>query len=332
MTTIRDLANHCGVSTATVSRALAGKEYIREELRHQIQQAAEELGYRPNLVARNLRSSSSTTIGLVVADVQNPFFTRICRAVEDEALRQGYAVFLCNSDEDADKEQMYLRHLADENVAGVIVAPTGRTKPEQLTALKLPMVLIDRPLKLKDADSVLIDNAQACFELTRHMIDQGRRKICGLFGSQSLTAVERVRGFWQAVEQSGIDREGCKVLNLPPREEEGYRATVALLAEHPEVDALIVSNGLTAAGVFRALRESGRRCPEQIRFATFDEAAWTSLVEPPVTVIEQPTYEIGLTAAELLLQRIKDPARAQRRLVLQHGMRVRASSVGYSAG
>jgi LacI family fructose operon transcriptional repressor len=328
MTTIRDLAQHCGVSTATVSRALAGKDYIREELRQQIQKAAEELGYRPNLVARNLRSSRSTTIGLVVADVQNPFFTRICRAVEDEALRQGYAVFLCNSDEDTGKEEMYLRHLIDENVAGIILAPTGKTvrSPATLKTLHLPLAVIDRAVKGDIADSVLIDNAHASFELTRHLIEQGCRRIGGLFGANSQTGQERACGFWQAIEQAGLQREDCLEKDIAPREEEGYKVTRELLSGHPELDGLLVSNGLAAIGAYRAVIESGIPCPQQLAFATFDEAAWTSLVRPAVTVIEQPTYEIGVTATELLLRRIEDPTRSHRRLVLQHQLLVRASS------
>jgi LacI family fructose operon transcriptional repressor len=328
MTTIRDLAQHCGVSTATVSRALAGKDYIREELRQQIQAAAQQLGYRPNLVARNLRSSRSTTIGLVVADVQNPYFTRICRAVEDEALRHGYAVFLCNTDEDAIKEELYLRHLVDENVAGIILAPTGKTAstPATLKSLHLPLVVIDRPVKANVADSVLIDNVQAAFDLTRHLLDQGWRRIAGLFGANSPTGQYRARGFWQAIEERGIDRNGCTEHFIAPREEDGYRVTQELLAAQPRPDALLVSNGLAAIGAYRALMESGVRCPEEIAFAAFDEAAWTSLVRPAVTVIEQPTYEIGSAATELLLKRIEDLSRSHRQLVLRHRLVVRDSS------
>ena len=326
MTTIRDVAQHCGVSTATVSRALAGKDYIRQELREQIQQAATEMGYRPNLVARNLRSAKSTTIGLVVADVQNPFFTRICRAVEDEALRQGYAVFLCNSDEDAAKETLYLRHLIDENVAGIILAPTGKTLPETLGTLSMPLVILDRPVKAPEADLVLIDNFQASYDLTMHLIEQGRRQIFSLSNAHSTTGKERVRGFWAAIDEAGLSHEQCRVIPLAPREEEGYRVTAELLAGVSQVDGLLVSNGLTATGVYRALMESGKKCPQEIAFATFDESAWTVLVRPAVTVIEQPTYEIGHTAAELLLKRIEDPGRSRRRMVLDHRLVARAST------
>jgi len=327
MTTIRDVARHCGVSTATVSRALTGKDYIREELREKIRAAASELGYRPNLVARNLRSNRSTTIGLVVADVQNPYFTRICRAVEDEALRRGYAVFLCNTDEEPSKEDLYLRHLVDENVAGIILAPTGKTarSAAALNKLPMPLVIIDRPVPHATADTVLIDNAHACEELTRHLIAQGRQRITGLFGANSATGTARAEGFQHALQAAGLPDDPARRIFLAPREEDGYRTVCEILRSPDMPDAILVSNGLAAVGAYRALMESGVRCPEQVAFAAFDDAAWTSLVRPAVTVIEQPTYEIGTAAAELLAQRIDDPGRSQRRLVLRHRLIVRES-------
>lgn len=327
MTTMRDLARHCGVSTATVSRALTGKDYIREELRTQICDAARELGYRPNLVARNLRSNRSTTIGLVVADVQNPYFTRICRAVEDEALRRGYAVFLCNTDEDPAKEELYLRHLIDENVAGVILAPTGKsTQVEQMIrTLDLPLVIIDRPLDKLDADMVLIDNTQAAEELARHLLRHGCRRIVGLFGAHSITGTARATGFEHAFAADEQTGDTMRKLFLAPREEEGYRVVAELLRDKNRPDAIFVSNGLVAIGAYRALIESGVRCPEEVAFAAFDDAAWASLVRPSVTVVEQPTYEIGVSAAELLVKRIEDPARSKRRMVLRHQLIVRES-------
>jgi LacI family fructose operon transcriptional repressor len=327
MASIRDVAEQCGVSTATVSRALAGKQHIRDEVRKRVLEAAQRLDYRPNRAARNLRSNQSSNIGLVVSDIQNPFFTSICRAVEDAALKAGFAVFLCNTDEDPEKEALYLRHLAEENVAGIIFAPTGKMArdSEKMSELSMPLVVIDRPMGKELADTVVIDNAQAAFDLTEHLILHGRTRIAGVFGAQSSTGQERRKGFQMALQKHGLTEKKKLVLSVPPREEEGYKAVREMLSLPEPPDAVLASNGLLGLGAYRALMESGKKCPEEVSFAAFDEAAWTSLVKPSVTVLEQPTYEIGSTAAALLLMRIEDPKRAIRQVELKHKLLIRHS-------
>jgi LacI family fructose operon transcriptional repressor len=333
MVGISDVAKQAGVSTASVSRVLAGKS-VRDDVRRRVTVAVEALGYRPNRVARNLRSSRSTTIGLVVADVQNAYFTQVCRAVEDAASQGGYAVFLCNSDEDPAKEATYLRLLRDENVAGVILAPTA----EGLAALgpaadrRMPVVVIDRPPTRSAAgaagaavDSVVVDNVAAAAELTAHLLGHGRRRVAGLFGATSATGRERHKGFVAAHAAAGVAVDDRLVRFVAPREAAGRAAAADLLAAADPPDALVTSNGVLAAGAFRALAESGRRCPRDVAFATFDETTWASLVRPAVTVVEQPTREIGRTAAELLLARIEDPDRAARQVILPYRLVVRES-------
>lgn len=329
MASMRDVADRCGVSIATVSRALAGTSPVSEDVLRRIHQAVQDLGYRPNRVARNLRSNQSSTIGLVVADIQNPFFSGIGRAVEDAALQHGYAVFLCNTDEDPEKEELYLRHLADENVAGIIYAPTNKAqktlasgKPTELT---MPVVVIDRAVVREHTDLVLIDNHAAAVELAEHLIGHGRRRIAGLFGAKSPTGAERRRGFHTAMERHGIPVHEDLQRLLAPFEEEGYRAAQELLLRQEPPDAFFVSNGQLAVGAYRALIESDLRCPEDVAFASFDEASWTSLVRPAVTLIAQPTRDIGKAAVELLLGRISEPHRPVRQLVLGHELRLRRS-------
>ncbi len=329
MTSMREVADRCGVSIATVSRALAGTGRVSEDVARRIQKAVQELGYRPNRVARNLRSNQSTTIGLVVADIQNSFFAGIGRAVEDAALEHGYAVFLCNTDENPEKEELYLRHLADENVAGIIYAPTNKAlkslnsgKPAELA---MPVVVIDRAVVRDDTDLVQIDNHAAARELAEHLIGHGRRRIAGLFGAKSSTGTERRRGFLTALERHGILSDDTLQRLLPPFEDEGYRAARELLRRPDPPDAIFVSNGQLAVGAYRALIESGLRCPDDVAFACFDEAAWASLVTPSVTLIAQPTRDIGKAAVELLLGRIAEPHRPVRQLVLGHELRLRRS-------
>jgi LacI family fructose operon transcriptional repressor len=328
MASIKEVAEHAQVSTASVSRVLAGK-ITRDEVRRRVMKSVEALNYRPNRVARSLRSNKSTTIGLVVADIQNTYFTQICRAVEDTASRSGFAVFLCNSDEDPAKEATYLSLLRDENVAGAIVAPTAETvrtlRADSL--VQLPLVMIDRHPGRLAVDSVVLDNVGAATELAGHLLSHGRRRIAGLFGANSATGTERHQGFVAAHHAMTLEPIAELTRFVPPRQDDGYTAAMALLAMSHPPDAIVTSNGLLAAGAFRAIAERGLSCPEKIAFASFDDTTWAPMVSPAVTVIEQPTYEIGQTATELLLARIQNPTRAVRSVTLPYRL-IRRQSCG----
>jgi len=327
VTSIKDVADAAGVSTATVSRVLADKPHVRPEIRNQVLAVVEQLNYRPNRVARSLRAQKSTIIGLIVSDIRNPFFTWVSRAVEDAAYQHGYSLFQCNADEDPDKEAMYLDLMQDENVAGVILSPTRETADvfAEKVKLDIPMVVIDRRVRGVDVDSVVIDNVEAARKIVSHLITDGHRRIGAMFGMGSTTGRERHDGFRQALEAHGLDLHPELVSYVNAREEEGYQTTQKLLnLAHPP-DAIFTSNAVLSAGAFRALRESGRRIPADIAFASFDETTWASLVDPAITVIEQPTDEIGQTATELLLNRIEEPDRPTREVILKGKLIVRHS-------
>jgi LacI family fructose operon transcriptional repressor len=327
MTSVKKVAEEAGVSTATVSRVLSDKPHVRPELRQRVLAAMQNLGYRPNLVARSLRVQKSSIIGLIVSDIRNPFFTYVSRAVEDVAHAQGMSTFLCNSDENPDKEILYLEQMRGEIVAGIIFSPTRQIADtfSELVVADQPMVVIDRRVNNADVDSVMIDNVESAYRLAEHLIMHGYRRIAALFGIASTTGRERRKGFVQALRDHAIEPDPKLVSFINAREEDGYQATLKLLALPDRPEAIFTSNGLLATGTFRALRESGLAIPDEIAFATFDDTPWAGLVEPPVTVMQQPTYEIGKTAAELLLERIQDPSRPTRQVVLQSTLVIRRS-------
>jgi LacI family fructose operon transcriptional repressor len=327
MPSIKEVADVAGVSTATVSRVLADKPHVRPEIRERVLAAVDMLNYRPNRVARSLRVQQSNTIGLIVADIQNPFFTSVSRAVEDIAYKQGLSIFLCNTDENPDKEAMYLDLMQDESVAGVIIAPTSPTADSFAEKVKLavPMVVIDRRVRGVEVDSVLLDNVEAACQIVGHLLDDGYRRIGAIFGVGGTTGRERREGFVQAFKERGLKPAFELVSQVEAREEEGYKATQRLLSLPEPPQAIFTGNGLLAAGALRAIREPHLAVPTQIAFASFDETAWTELVEPAVTVIKQPTYEIGQTAAELLLKRLEEPARPTREVILKGKLIVRQS-------
>ncbi|MET9264097.1 LacI family DNA-binding transcriptional regulator [Amycolatopsis sp. NPDC004079] len=306
MATISDVAARAGVSTATVSRTLNGKSTVDPELAARVLEAAEELGYHPNGLARNLRRQETAVLALIISDVENPFFTSIARGVEDLAQVSGYSVVLCNSDENEDKERRYLDVALQERVAGVLLSPTGpTTNVTRLRRLGTPVVAVDRPLPGTDGDQVLVDTRRAARQATRHLVANGYRQVACLTGPSGVrTADDRLAGYFDAVgEENAVYRRA------EYRAEGARRAAGDLLDQPTPPDALLVANSTMAIGVLEALAERSLRAGRDIGIVSFDDAPWTTLIDPPLTVVAQPAYEIGRVAAQLLLARIADSTR-----------------------
>ena len=326
MVSIKDVAEAAGVSTATVSRVLSNGLHVRPEVRERVMATVERLGYRPNLVARSLRSQQSSTIGLIVSDISNPFFTAISRAVEDTAYEQGFSVLLCNTDENPEKEAIYLNLMRDTAVAGAIMSPTRQIIANFADSnLPFPIVVVDRSISNGDIDAVLLDNVDAAYRLITHLVEQGYKRI-GALCSEMSTGLERQVGYEKALRAHGLAPKSEYMKYVPPKAEAGYTATLKMLDLAEPPDALFTVNSLIAEGALQAIRERNLTIPDDIALVSFDETTWSSLVQPAITLIAQPTYEIGKTAAELLMQRIADPGRPTRQVILKGQLLVRGSS------
>jgi len=327
--TIEDVARRAGVSTATVSRVLAGRPHVRDALRVRVQEAIQALNYRPSRVAQSLRVQRSRIIGLIISDIQNPFFTAIVRAVEDVAQQRGFSVMLCNSDESAAKEAAYIDLMLDEQVSGLIVSPAAADNDiyRRLAAAQVPIVVIDRRVENPLGDMVIADNVQASFEIVSHLITNGYRRIGAVLGvPDASTGAERYEGYVRALTAHGIAVDPALVRQGMPRSNFGHALTLELLRlDHPP-DAIFTGNNLLTIGALRAIDELGLRIPEDVALAAFDEMEWMFLVKPALTVVAQPTYAMGKKAAELLLQRIADPSRPPQEILLQPTIQVRESS------
>jgi LacI family fructose operon transcriptional repressor len=324
---IKDVAQAAGVSVTTVSRVLSNNGPVRDAVRARVLAAIEQLGYRPNAAARRLRSGDTATIGLIVSDVRNPFFTEVSRAVEDAAYQQGLRVILCNTDENPEKEAMYLRLMEEERVTGVIYSPTHDAAQRfSAQAYDFPVVMIDRAGPAGSADAVVLDNRDACARLVEHLVARGYRRIAGLFGNASTTGRERHAGFVEALRRHDLPAEAQFV---EPNPDSAWRHASAWLAQGGPAcpDALVASNGLLLLGAYRALRaHAARPSAVAMALAGFDNDAWTELVSPGVTVIAQPVYEIGRNAMQLLMQRLAEPAMSTRTLVLPGELVIRGST------
>lgn len=324
MAQIKDVAKRAGVSVASVSRVLAGHAGVSESIRQRVTAAVEALDYRPDLAARRLRSRQTDTIGLIVSDIRNPFFTEVSRAVEDVAYQHRLRVILCNADEDPEKEALYLDLMRDENVRGVILSPTLATlagfRPSDYP---FPVVLVDRCDRDTAADAVVLDNVDAAYRLTAHLIDSGYRRNVFFYGTTSATGRQRREGYAAAMAAHGLDAQAEA---LPATVDRARTAARERLRRRPLPDALVASSGLILLGLTEALREAQLRFPDAVALAGFDDLPWTRLVEPGITVIAQPIYDIGRAAIELLLQRIAQPEQAVRRIVLRGELVARGST------
>lgn len=327
MASIKDVAHAAGVSTATVSRVLSNKPHVRPAIRERVMQTVKKLDYRPNRAARSLRTQQTNTIGLIVSDIRNSYFTSLSRAVEDVAYDQGISVYLCNTDENPQKEAMYLESMHAENVAGIIFSPTRQAADNFLELnLKMPTVIVDRSVKSPDVDSIGIDNVTAGYRLTQHLIENGYQRIMGIFGEASTTGRERREGYLQALQAANITPSAKWSIFVPPKVESGSSAALQLLDAKEPPDAILTTNSLLTAGALKAIRKRKLTIPDDVALVGFDEVTWSSLVQPAITVMAQPTYEIGQTATELLFKRLKDSSRSARKIILQAQLIERASS------
>jgi len=337
--TSNDVAKAAGVSRTTVSLVLNSVAGVRiaEATRGKVLSAARELGYAPNVLAQALKTRRSRIIGLVVPSITNPFFPAIAQGVEDVAVERDYNVFFCNSYRDPAKEREYVLTLSQKQVEGVIFASVqqGAELAQELSRRGVAVVLFDRRVEV-DADTVTMDNVAGAALATAHLLARGRERIAFLSGPLHIRSrLDRWQGYRQALVAAGREpapelvREG-----RAEREEQGgiyeldlgYALTRDLLASGAGFDAIFAVNDMTAIGALKALREKGRKVPEDVAVAGFDNLALAAMVNPPLTTVSQPQYEMGVAAAELLFSRLENPGRPSCRRVFQPQLLVRSSS------
>jgi LacI family transcriptional regulator len=312
MSTISDVARLAGVSAMTVSRVTNNSGYTSRETRERVEAAIAELGYVPNALARQLRSKRTKTLALVVSDISNPFFTTIARGVEDVAVRHGFSVMYCNTDESETEEAQYLLMLIERQVDGVLLVP-ARSSGSSLRLLKahgMPVVALDRRVSSRHVDSVRCDSEAAAYALTRHLIELGHRRIAVLTGRRAIsTSVDRVAGCRRALEEEGLAL-GDELVRYGGfnfgklNQADGHHMATEMLALPNRPTAIFAANNFIAFGVIRALREAGLRVPDDMSVVAFDDLPEEWVSEPFLTVAAQPAYEIGRRAAAILLDRL----------------------------
>jgi LacI family transcriptional regulator len=307
---IRDVAAAAGVSVATVSRVLnpaSADVPMRKETRDKVERAIDELGYRPNDLARALLQHRTAAIGLVVPDISNPYYPPLVRGVEDAASSRGYRIVLCNTDRDPAKISGYLDTLIKTRVDGIVVAGGGWVDVPDRTAVlgnyRTGLVAIGRHVTAHP--SVRIDNVAASREAAGHLIGLGHRRIAFLGGPASSTTVQdRAQGYRDALKVAGLAESAAVVRYGDFTEESGYAATREILDVSPPPTALLCANDRIALGAYAAAADAGRRVPTDVSIVGFDDTPIARYVRPTLTTVAIPTYEMGSAAVRMLLAQL----------------------------
>ena len=308
MTTISDVAKLAGVSPVTVSRVINNADNVSPATRARVEKAIAELGYVPSGVAKSLRLKRTRTLALIVPDIQNSFWTTVARGVEDAAQSRGYSVFLCNTDENAEKQRHYLEVVISQRADGVIIAPSDN-KVENLALLRkrrIPTVVMDRYIDGWDVDTVMGDSVSASRALVKHLISLGHTRIAMISGPRTTsTSTDRILGYRIALAEAGIPYDPNMVLIGEYRSISGERLTHQLLEKEEAPTAIFAANNVIALGVIDALSAHGLRVPQDMALVCFDDLPNTSRLFPFLTVAVQPAYDLGANAAQLLLSRLE---------------------------
>ncbi|MDK2928319.1 MAG: LacI family transcriptional regulator [Bacillota bacterium] len=326
---IREVAREAGVSVATVSRVLNRSGYVKAETYQRVIAAIRKLHYVPNGVARSMVRGNTRTIGLILPDITNPYFPMLARGVEDAATAQGYLVILCNTDNNPDTEAMYLAMLREKCVDGLVyVSAAPRADHVQEFAQVLPVVWVDRPPVGVAGDVVAGDDFLGGYLATRHLISLGRRRIAFISGPPGLmTSEERERGYRLAHKEAGLVPEDTLTAHGDFKFESGRRAMAEILGR-TRPDALFAANDLMALGALEVILAAGCRVPEDIAVVGYDNIVFARLAKPALTSVEQPSYLIGLTACEVVLERIARRELPVQKKLFKPTLVVRASSQG----
>jgi LacI family transcriptional regulator len=327
--TMVEVAARAGVAISTVSAVVNDKPIVSESLRARVQRVISDIGYKRNAAARNLKRGATQTIGLIVADITNPFFTDLVAVIEDALRESGYAVMLCNSNGSVETQDAQIKLLLDRGIDGLIVAPAcdDANLARIVASAHVKVVLIDRHSSDVRADAVVIDNERASREATAYLLAMGHRRIGFISGSENIsTGRERLAGYRAAHKAARVRVSRDYVRMGDFRQQEAYRAAMELLALPNPPTAIFAANNLMAIGSMKAIADSGLECPSDISVACFDDFPWADVFYPQLTTVAQPVTKLGQEAARLMVSRLSGRESSKfKRVVLRGRLVVRTS-------
>jgi LacI family transcriptional regulator len=325
--TIKEVAEAAGVSRSTASRALTGNGYVAEGVRLRVRQAAADLGYVVDAMARSLKQQSTRSIGVLVSDLRNEFYANLAAGASRQATRLGFTTMLIDDQGIPDDELAAAEAFVALRVAGVVATPVSAAATRFLLRQRIPVVEVDRRFSDGDCDAVVIDNRGSARSVTRHLIEQGHRRIALLIDEDDwTTGRERREGYVDALEAAGLPHDGDLVVPTGWDVEAARDAALELLRSPNRPTAIFAANNVLAEGVWRAAAELGLSLPDELSLAAFDDAPWMSMVTPGVTAVAQDASAMGRAAVQTLLERIADPAAGTKTVVLSASVKLRGST------
>jgi LacI family transcriptional regulator len=326
MATIKDVARLAGVSTSTVSYVLNNNKSLKAETKERVLEAVRQLGYRPNLIARSLKTRKTSTIGIIIPDIANTFFTEIIRGIEDISEQHNHSVILCNTYENSQKEERYLNLLLNRDIDGLIFVGTGKN-PRILSDIQgIPLVVVDR--RIGDSyPSVMVDNEKGGYLAASYLLEKDKKEILFLSGPLSInTYFERLSGYLRAVKEAGLNRNELLIHECEVSYDGGQTVMKNILDHHVDFGSIFASNDLIALGAFNTLIKNGFSIPDDVLLVGFDDIPTAHIVTPGLTTIRQPTYEIGTKSAKLLYKQLLQGSKEIEHIVLEPELIIRETA------
>lgn len=331
MASMNDVAKRAGVSIATVSRVLNNNGKVNDATRTKILKAIKELKYQPSRVAKRLRSKSisGNLLGVLIPDIQNPFYVDVLEGIEEVAYKNNYALIMCNFSQDEKKEKLYLEILLSEGIDGLIAAPASGEDVQLKKIIKegLPVVCVDRGLNGTDVDVVLVNNENGAYNAVDYLAKKGYKRIAYISGLPTIpSSKEREKGYRQAILDNRLTIEEELIKYGDSKLQSGIDLCKGLLDLPKPPDAIFTGNNLITLGALEVIHSRDLSIPEDVAIVGFDDMFWSNSLNPPLTAVKQPAREIGRRAGELLIQRVNEPERSSIQMILNTELKKRSSA------
>lgn len=338
-TTIKDIANYTGFSVTTISLVLNNKaKKIPQSTKDTIMDAVEKLNYHPNQLAVGLVKKRTQTIGLIISDVSNVFFSTLAKGVEDSCRRQGWNLILCNTNDEHERDLAYIQVLADKGVDGILFCmarDSDREKAKEsinlLEKLKIPFVMIDRYLEEADCSSVIVNHMQGGYAATRHLLQKGHRRIGCVTGPLGLEdSKERLAGYRRALEEYHVPYVPELIYEGNYDRESGTKAMEYFMEQKIPVSAVFAFNDMSAYGVYNGLKKWGMSVPGEISVIGYDDIFFSEILDVPLTTVKQPVYDMGVEGVKLLIEEVDSGVHMKKCITFQPTLTVRESVAEYT--